>query len=139
MKTSLIIAKKFEEQSNRLMETYGDFFDRDGWTNMWGRSNIYRNAATSAFDGNLLMENGKADPGRARRISSGSLMQFLGREDFLYQGVPTRAFMDSFLRWYRGIPVPNHPSGWARRSSVWICLLTIPSGRQRKTTVPGML
>ena len=23
------------------METYADFFDRDGFTNMWGRSNIY--------------------------------------------------------------------------------------------------
>ena len=28
------------------METYADFFDRDGFTNMWGRSGIYRNAAT---------------------------------------------------------------------------------------------
>ncbi|MFR4440182.1 MAG: DUF2264 domain-containing protein, partial [Hungatella sp.] len=37
------LAERFEENSNRLMETYGDFFDRDGFTNMWGRSNIYRN------------------------------------------------------------------------------------------------
>ena len=36
------IARRFEENSNKLMETYGDFFDRDGFTNMWGRSNIYR-------------------------------------------------------------------------------------------------
>lgn len=89
-------AKRFEEQSNKLMETYGDFFDRDGWTNMWGRSNIYRNAATSAFDGNLMLPGGKADPGRARRISSGSLLQFLGREDFLCQGVPTLGFYGQF-------------------------------------------
>ena len=45
------------------METYADFFDRDGFTNMWGRSNIYRNAATSAFDGNLMLHNSTADPG----------------------------------------------------------------------------
>jgi len=77
------LAKKFEEQSNKLMETYADFFDRDGWTNMWGRSSIYRNAATSAFDGNCFLRDSRVDPGRARRISSGSLMQFLGREDFL--------------------------------------------------------
>lgn len=89
-------AKKFEEQSNRLMETYGDFFDRDGWTNMWGRSNIYRNAATSAFDGNMLLHESKGNPGLARRISSGSLMQFLGRDDFLYKGVPTLGFYGQF-------------------------------------------
>ena len=91
------------------METYGDFFDRDGWTNMWGRSNIYRNAATSAFDGNLLMENGKADPGRARRISSGSLMQFLGREDFLYQGVPTLGFYGQFSPLVQGYSCAESP------------------------------
>ncbi len=89
-------AGKFEEYSNKLMETYGDFFDRDGWTNMWGRSCIYRNAATSSFDGNLMLPGGKADPGRARRICSGSLMQFLGREDFLYNGVPTLGFYGQF-------------------------------------------
>lgn len=90
------IAARFEENSNKLMETYGDFFDRDGFTNMWGRSNIYRNAATSAFDGNLMMPGGKMDPGLARRISSGSLLQFLSREDFLYKGVPTLGFYGQF-------------------------------------------
>lgn len=103
------IARRFEENSNKLMETYGDFFDRDGWTNMWGRSNIYRNAATSAFDGNLMMPGGKADPGRARRISSGSLMQFLGREDFLYQGVPTLGFYGQFSPLVQGYSCAESP------------------------------
>ncbi len=103
------IAGQFEENSNKLMETYGDFFDRDGWTNMWGRSNIYRNAATSAFDGNLMMPGGKADPGRARRISSGSLMQFLGREDFLYQGVPTLGFYGQFSPLVQGYSCAESP------------------------------
>lgn len=103
------LAKKFEEQSNQLMETYGDFFDRDGWTNMWGRSNIYRNAATSAFDGNLMLREGKANPGRARRISSGSLMQFLGREDFLYQGVPTLGFYGQFSPLVQGYSCAESP------------------------------
>ncbi len=102
-------AQKFEEHSNRLMETYGDFFDRDGWTNMWGRSNIYRNAATSAFDGNLMLRGGKADPGRARRISSGSLMQFLGREDFLYKGVPTLGFYGQFSPLVQGYSCAESP------------------------------
>lgn len=103
------LAKKFEEQSNRLMETYGDFFDRDGWTNMWGRSNIYRNAATSAFDGNLMLRESKANPGLARRISSGSLMQFFGREDFLYQGVPTLGFYGQFSPLVQGYSCAESP------------------------------
>lgn len=103
------IAHRFEENSNQLMKTYGDFFDRDGWTNMWGRSNIYRNAATSAFDGNLLLQNGKADSGRARRISSGSLMQFLGREDFLYDGIPTLGFYGQFSPLVQGYSCAESP------------------------------
>lgn len=91
------IAARFEEHSNKLMETYADFFDRDGFTNMWGRSNIYRNAATSAFDGNLFLKHSTVDAGLARRISSGSLMQFLGRDDLMYEGVPTLGFYGPFL------------------------------------------
>lgn len=103
------LAKKFEEQSNKLMETYGDFFDRDGWTNMWGRSNIYRNAATSAFDGNMLLHESKANPGLARRISSGSLMQFLGREDFLCGGIPSLGFYGQFAPLVQGYSCAESP------------------------------
>ena len=91
------IAQKFEENSNELMKTYPDFFDRDGFTNMWGRSCIYRNAATSAFDGNFLMRKSTADPGLARRICSGSLLQFFTRDDFLWSGVPTLGFYGPFV------------------------------------------
>lgn len=113
------IAKKFEENSNRLMETYGDFFDRDGWTNMWGRSNIYRNASASAFEGNLILPGGRADPGRARRIASGSLMQFLGREDFLYQGVPTLGFYGQFSPLVQGYSCAESPF-WMGK--IFLCL-----------------
>ena len=68
------------------METYGDFFDRDGWTNMWGRSNIYRNAATSAFDGNLMMPRGKADLGLHQLI--GILFKPSGDVRFILISVP---------------------------------------------------
>lgn len=103
------LAAKFEEYSNRLMETYPDFFDRDGFTNMWGRSNIYRNAATSAFDGNLFLKDSRADPGLARRICSGSLLQFLSREDFLYQGVPTLGFYGQFTPLVQGYSCAESP------------------------------
>jgi len=103
------LAKKFEENSNALMKTYGDFFDEDGFTNMWGRSNIYRNAATSAFDGNMMLRDYKADPGLARRISSGSLMQFMGREDFLYKGIPTLGFYGQFTPVVQGYSCAESP------------------------------
>lgn len=103
------IAQKFEEYSNELMKTYADFFDRDGFTNMWGRSNIYRNAATSAFDANLLLRRPGIAPGLARRISSGSLLQFLSREDFLYKGVPTLGFYGQFTPLVQGYSCAESP------------------------------
>lgn len=103
------LAKKFEENSNQLMMTYGDFFDRDGFTNMWGRSNIYRNAATSAFDGNMLLQNSVVDPGLARRIASGSLLQFFTREDFMFEGVPTLGFYGQFMPLVQGYSCAESP------------------------------
>lgn len=103
------LAAKFEEYSNKLMETYEDFFDRDGFVNMWGRSNIYRNAATSAFAGNMLFHNSQVRPGSARRISSGALMQFLGREDFLHEGVPTLGFYGQFTPLVQGYSCAESP------------------------------
>ena len=90
------VAKEFEKHSNKLMESYGDFFDEDGFTNMWGRSNIYRNGATCSFAANFLLTNPSMNPGLARRITSGSLLQFLTREDFLINGVPSLGFYGQF-------------------------------------------
>ena len=103
------IAQRFEDISNELMRTYPDFFDRDGFTNMWGRSNIYRNAAASAFEGNLLLRSPAADPGLARRISSGSLLQFLTREDFLWEGIPTLGFYRQFSPLVQGYSCAESP------------------------------
>ncbi|MBR3643343.1 MAG: DUF2264 domain-containing protein [Parasporobacterium sp.] len=103
------IAGKFEEYSNRLVETYGDFFDADGWTNMWGRSNIYRNAAASPLESNFMLKNPAADPGLARRISSGSLLQFLTRDDFLFKGVPTLGFYGQFTPLVQGYSCAESP------------------------------
>ena len=113
------IAQKFEAYSNELMKTYGDFFDQDGFTNMWGRSNIYRNAATSAFDGNMMLRNSKVDYGLARRICSGSLLQFFTREDFLYNGVPTLGFYGQFTPLVQGYSCAESPF-WLGK--VFLCL-----------------
>lgn len=90
------IAKRFEENSNKLMESYSDFFDRDGFTTMWGRSCVYRCAAASPLSENMLLNNPAVNAGLARRIASGSLLQFLSREDFLSSGIPTMGFYRRF-------------------------------------------
>ncbi|SFC61522.1 DUF2264 domain-containing protein [Butyrivibrio sp. YAB3001] len=113
------IAAKFEQNSNELMKTYPDFFDSDGFTNMWGRSGIYRNAATSAFDGNLLMQNNTVDPGLARRICSGSLLQFFTRDDFLWKGVPTLGFYGPFVPLVQGYSCAESPMWLAK---AFLCL-----------------
>ena len=103
------LARRFEDNSGRLMETYPDFFDREGFTNMWGRSNIYRNASTAAFAANLMLRRPAVDPGLARRICSGSLLQFFGREDFLYRGVPTLGFYGQFGPLVQGYSCAESP------------------------------
>ena len=103
------LARRFEEQSNRLMENYADFFDKDGFTNMWGRSNIYRNASTSAFDANFYLKNPKMNPGLARRVCSGSLLQFFGRDDVVENGVPTLGFYSQFAPLVQGYSCAESP------------------------------
>lgn len=103
------LALAFEKNSNELMKTYPDMFDRDGWVNMWGRSCIYRNAASSAFDGNLFLRNSKLNLGRARQIASGSLLQFLGREDVFSKGVPGLGFYRQFSPLVQGYSCAESP------------------------------
>lgn len=90
------MAKAIEASSNELMKSYPNFFDKDGHVNMWGRSTIYRNAAASPLAANFLLENHTMDPGLARRILSGSLMQFVTKEEMFVHGVPCLGFYGPF-------------------------------------------
>lgn len=118
------LAGRFEEYSNQLMKTYPDFFDRDAYTNMWGRSCIYRNGATSPLFANFFLKNPTADPGNARRIVSGSLLQFLKRDDFLYKGVPTLGFYGQFVPVVQGYSCAESPL-WLGKA--FLCLV-LPVG-----------
>ena len=89
-------AARYEAISNELMKSYPAMFGENAFVNMWGRSCIYRNAATSPLDANFVCGHPAADPGFARRICSGALKQFYEREDFLYEGVPTLGFYGQF-------------------------------------------
>lgn len=114
------IASRFEAHSNRLMETYADFFDRDGYTNMWGRSGVYRNGATAALCANFFLRHPKADAGLSRRICSGSLLQFFSREDFLDDGIPSMGFYGAFTPMIQGYSCVHSPY-WLGKA--FLCLV----------------
>ncbi len=90
------IAKTIEDSSNKLMETYPNFFDADGHMLMWGRSNIYRNGASSPLAANFFLKNHSIDPGLARRILSGNLLQFVTKEEIFAHNVPCLGFYGPF-------------------------------------------
>ncbi len=90
------IAQLFERYTNEFLENYIGMFDRDGHITMWGRSGIYRNAATAPFATVFLLKNHRMDPGLARRINSGALLQFMSNEKVFENGVPTLGFYDTF-------------------------------------------
>ena len=90
------MAAKIEEYSNRLVETFHRMFDEEGHVTMWGRSGIYRSAASAPLAANFLLKNPAADPGLARRIASGAVLQFATREECFYEGVPCLGFYGPF-------------------------------------------
>lgn len=90
------LAAKIEEYSNKIVETFPQMFDADGHVTMWGRSGIYRSAASAPLAANFLLPHPTADPGLARRIASGALLQFVTREECFYEGVPCLGFYGPF-------------------------------------------
>lgn len=103
------LANAFEEHSNTLMKSFPNLFDKDSFVTMWGRSMIYRNAVTSSFFGNLLLKHPTAQPGLARKISSGALKQFISREDTFIHGIPTLGFYGQFTPLIQGYSCAASP------------------------------
>ena len=85
-----------EQRHLDLQRTYAMMFSRDGHCPMWGRSIIYRCAASAPLAAAFLLRRQALSAGWARRIASGNLMQFLGREDVFVDGVPTLGFYAAF-------------------------------------------
>lgn len=102
------VAAVFEKRHEEMYGSFLRFFSREGDMLMWGRSNMYRFAATSP-----LAWNPKANLGWARRIASGCLLQFLQHPDFLASDrIPTPGFYGLFD------PVLQ---GYSCRGSVYWC------------------
>jgi hypothetical protein len=87
------IAETIERSARELMKTYVNFFARDGYINMWARSICYRTWISGGFPVSfMLKDKSPLDPGWARRLCSGSLLQFVTREEFYDNDIPALGF-----------------------------------------------
>lgn len=87
------IAGLIEKSAQKLMESLAGFFGRDGYINMWSRSICYRTWVSGAFPvAFMLKDQTLLDPGLARRLCSGSLLQFVTKEEFFHNEIPSLGF-----------------------------------------------
>ncbi len=87
------IAEIIEKSAQKLMESLTSFFGRDGYINMWSRSICYRTWVSGAFPvAFMLKDKTSLDGGWARRLCSGSLLQFVTREEFFCNDIPSLGF-----------------------------------------------
>ncbi|MFW6062481.1 MAG: DUF2264 domain-containing protein, partial [Planctomycetota bacterium] len=90
------VARIIQRRHGELMAHYHRMFGRNGHSLMWGRSIIYRCAASAPFAAAFLLEDTPADAGWSRRLASGNLLQFLTRDDVFVDGVPSLGFYRTF-------------------------------------------
>ncbi len=87
------IAATIEKSAHQLMQTYTNFFGRDGYITMWARSICYRTWISGGFPVSFMLRgDAPLDPGWARRLCSGSLLQFVTREEFYENDIPSLGF-----------------------------------------------
>ena len=87
------IAETIENSAHKLMKTYSNFFAKDGYINMWARSIIYRTWISGGFPVSFMLKGEHPlDPGFARRLCSGSILQFVTRKEFYYNNLPSLGF-----------------------------------------------
>jgi hypothetical protein len=87
------VAAVLEKSYNELFATYANFFGRDGYINMWARSICYRLWISGGFPVSFMLKSKPPiDPGWARRLCSGSILQFTTREDFYVNDIPALGF-----------------------------------------------
>jgi len=87
------IAELIEKSAQKLMVSLTGFFGRDGYINMWSRSICYRTWVSGALPvAFMLKKKGLLDAGFARRLCSGSLLQFITKEEFFVNDIPSLGF-----------------------------------------------
>ena len=90
-------AAVIDRQFNTFMKNYPAMFSRSGKVNMWGRSILYRMGASAALPAAFVRGRDPGiEPGAARRIASGALLQFVTHPDFFQNGIPSLGFYGHF-------------------------------------------
>jgi len=83
----------FYRLNDEFLQTYPHLFSRRGFMPAWGRSLCYRYAASAPLSVAFLRPMPPAiEPGFARRLASGNLLQFIGRDDVIADGLLTLGF-----------------------------------------------
>ncbi|TCO09705.1 DUF2264 domain-containing protein [Natronoflexus pectinivorans] len=104
------IADIIERSAQKLMESLPSFFGRDGYINMWSRSICYRTWVSGAFPvAFMLKKQNLLDAGWARRLCSGSLLQFVTREDFYDNEIPSLGFYGTREYMVQNYSCPGSP------------------------------
>ncbi len=90
-------AAVIDREFARFMSNYPAVFSRSGHVNMWGRSILYRMGASAALPAAFVRgRDPQIDPGFARRLASGALLQFVTHPGFFENGVPSLGFYGHF-------------------------------------------
>jgi len=90
------VAAIIEQRNREFISNWPRFFSREGKQLMWGRSLIYRCAASTGFGAHFLMKDPVLDPGFARRTASGNLLQFITRPELFVNGLPCLGYYGPF-------------------------------------------
>lgn len=90
------IARIISNRNETFIKSWIRFYSRKGNQMSWGRSLIYRFACSAALGAHFMSDNPAIEPGFARRLASGNIMQFLGREELFHAGVPCLGYYGPF-------------------------------------------
>jgi len=87
------VVQIFERNVQSLMQSFPYLFARNGYMNMWARSIVYRLWVAGGFPVSFMLQGASPiDPGWARRLCSGTLLQFIGNPEFFENDVPSLGY-----------------------------------------------
>src|SRR5690606_28105611 len=97
-------------RNDQFLESFTHVFSRRGEIPLWGRSATYRFAAAASLPAAFLRQPPPSlEPGFARRLTSGCILQFTQHPAFLSNGVPSLGFLGDVrapLDGYSGVASP---------------------------------
>jgi len=128
-------AKAFLDGIEENIKTYPHLFSRQGHSLLWGRSAIYRCAASSPLPACFLPRHAEPDldPGFARRICSGNLLQFLKHSETLQQGILTPGFYGTCDAVLQNYSCPGSPYWMGKAFSCLLLDADHPFWTERET------